>query len=302
MAEFDSLPINHDDFRKIKGIGEVTALALYELGIRTYEELARSTSAHLVALLKGKIPDLSLRRIEKEDWPTQARTLLEENIRLANETQNLPPHKGVWQELADFFVSFGYVADAEGQEHLQTKVHHSQADKFGQWDGIATERLVAWMLMQANLPEPTQGEASHAENAISNNKISQPDSEKFVRIVLSDVWVDEVEAPDDAMQTQTGNLLRIESQLTLPEAELLDERLVHAPYSVELYLIDMHANQSKLVNAYSNQLIPGKYNYHIIQNIDIPEAGQYQIFILARLLPPSIGIAQAQGPLIRVEA
>ncbi|HXV42098.1 MAG TPA: hypothetical protein VEC96_03480, partial [Anaerolineae bacterium] len=51
-----------------------------------------------------------------------------------------------WRELADFFVSFGYAVDKEGQERLETKVIHYQVDQSDQWEGVATSQLLNWML------------------------------------------------------------------------------------------------------------------------------------------------------------
>ena len=306
MSEYDQSPVSQDDFRKIKGVGEVTAQALYKLGIRTYAELAQFTSANLVELLRGKIPDLSLHRIEKEDWPGQAQSLLDgtkdRNSHIPGELQNNSPHRETWRELADFFISFGYAIDAQGEEHLQTKIHHSQADQLRQWDGIASDELIAWMLKQADLPELAPGAMSGAERALSGGENMQMENKTIIRMILSDVRVDEVRVPADPMGEQSKTFLRIESQLTLLDEGALNQTFERAPYSVEVYLIDLQTHQSKLVSAYSDSLTPGSQSYQIIQDIHIPDVGRYQPILFARLLPPWIGIAQAQGPLIRVEA
>jgi len=302
MSEYEQSPDGQDDFRKIKGIGEVTAQALYRLGIQTYEELAQLTSAKLAELLKGKISALSLHRIPKDDWPGQARSLMNETRRNPDEPQSHPAHRETWRELADFFISFGYAIDDQGEEHLQTKVHHSQADKLQQWDGIASDQLIAWMLKQANLPETAQNETSVPETGVSGSGTVQIEGGKIIQMTLSDVWVNEVSMPTDPTAERQENLLRIETQLTLPDGQALNQVFDHAPYAVETYLIDMQTNQSKLVNAYTDHLSAGNQSYQITQDINIPDAGRYQLILFARLLPPLIGIAQAQGPLIRVEA
>ena len=141
-----------DDFKKIKGIGQVTEKTLHKLGISTYQDLAQYTSAQLVDILKGKISDLSLHRISKDDWPGQAKQLMNGKSPESDDPLHSAPHQETWRELADFFISFGYVVDANGTESLQTKAHHSQADKQKKWDGIPLDHLVVWMLKAADLP------------------------------------------------------------------------------------------------------------------------------------------------------
>lgn len=302
MSEKEQSPNGQDDFRKIKGIGDVTAQTLNKLGIRTYAELAQFTSARLVELLKGKIPALSLHRIAKDDWPSQARSLMNKTKKKPEEAQEKPSHRETWRELADFFISFGYSIDDQGREHLQTKVHHSQADKLYEWDGIASDQLIAWILKQANLPEPAPAEGQLTKAPLPSSQSLQMGDNKPVLMALSDVAVNEINAPEGSATGQPENILRIETQLTLPGGELLDETLDHAAYAVEVYLIDMQTHENQLVNTYSDYLSAGNQRYSITRDIKIPDAGRYQLILFARLLPPLVGIAQAQGPLIRVEA
>jgi hypothetical protein len=64
-----------------------------------------------------------------------------------------------WRELADFFVSFGFCANQDGEEDLCTRVYHSQLDESAQWPGIALDQLLNWLLQQAGLSRPTKSEA-----------------------------------------------------------------------------------------------------------------------------------------------
>lgn len=284
-----------DDFRKIKGIGEVTEKALNNLGILTYQDLAQRTPAGLADLLKGKISELTLHRIRKEDWPSQAKALMVGMVSKPGEPQSPAQPRETWRELADFFISFGYSIDDHGEAHIQTKVHHSQADKMRQWDGIATDQLVSWMLKQADLPAPKQSLPD------PENQLIPTEGEQVIRMTLADVWVNEVPNPENPIAGPLEGFLRVETELTLLDDLPLDKPIEHAPYSVEFYLIDTQTNQSRLVDAYSDYLSPSARTYPITQDIAIPEAGRYQLILFARLLPPLIGITQAQGPLIRVE-
>ncbi len=59
--------------------------------------------------------------------------------------------KGGWQELADFFVSFGFTINQNGETRLATRVHHSQVDKSEQWCDLPLSQIVDWILRQANI-------------------------------------------------------------------------------------------------------------------------------------------------------
>ncbi len=301
MPETNQLPPSHDDFRKIKGIGSATAQALYQAGIRTYQDLAQMTPSRLVELLKSKIPAVSLRRIEKDNWPAKAQALIDENDAAQEAARTNPSQRETWRELADFFISFGYAIDDQGNEVLQTKAHHSQADKLQQWDGAAANELLAWILKQADLPEAPQSRRHAMETSTPAGGSAAHGNGKFTRMTLSDVCVNEITPPADPVKRTVERLLRIETLMTLLDDVVLDQSAGRVPYSVEVYLVDVQTSQAKLVNAYSNYLFPGDYSYPISQDITIPETGRYQVIVLARLLPPLLGIAQAQGPLLRVE-
>ncbi len=301
--------LRNDDYRKIKGIGATTARVLHELGLHTYQDLANMTPARLEELLKGKVSTLTLRRIAKDDWPGQARAMIDwEAGRSPSEgpfgatagKTAAQPHRETWRELADFFISFGYAVDAQGNEYLQTKAHQSQADKQVSWEGIPIDALIEWMSAQAGLPLDQQ---AGPPAAAAQDSGPQAGVETFTRLTMSDVVVTEVTAPSDPAEGQQGDKrLRIETQLTLLDDVVLNQSSGRAPYSIEVYLVDVQTNQSKLANAFSSYLTPGHHRYPISQDINIPDTGRYQLIVVARLLPPLIGIAQSQGPLIRVEA
>jgi hypothetical protein len=177
-----------DDFQKIKGIGEITEKTLHKLGINTYQDLARYSSTQLVDLLKGKISDLSLHRILKDDWSAQAKKLINGKSHDTGDPLHSTPQQETWRELADFFISFGYAVDANGIERLQTKAHHSQADKLRKWDGIALDQLVAWLLKQAHLPVTAMYETKSVEYGNSETDLTQKTGET-IRMTLSDVMM-----------------------------------------------------------------------------------------------------------------
>lgn len=127
---------------------------------------------------KDRVAFISLRRIQRDEWIAQAKNLAEGSPAKAlhpditlDKGVDKPPQtadkaaaytkRETWKEVADFFVSFGSTTNQAGEENLQTRVHHSQAGVFNQWDGIVTQDLVSWMLHQANLA----GELAPGEQA-----------------------------------------------------------------------------------------------------------------------------------------
>ncbi len=311
-------PIRRDDLQKIKGIGRVAAQALYSLGINTYEELARYTPASLADLLIGKVSATTLRSIARDNWPEQARSLVlggaasasgqekrGHTARIkASSTKESGKGKslsqGTWRELADFYVSFGYSTDSQGAEHLKTRVRHSQANNLNQWEGIATDELIQWMLKQANLPEPPKGSSTAITAAAPQLGPGRASSPEETMIALSDVWVTEVKVPVTA-SSREASYLRVECRLVLQDPDAVNLTYYRVPFSVDLYLVDTATNETKLIDTYNDRLSPGDQDYHITQDIAIPQAGRYQLFLFARLLPPAMGAAHLQGPVVRIE-
>jgi hypothetical protein len=203
-----------------------------------------------------------------------------------------------WRELADFFVSFGYAVDEEGQERLETKVIHYQVDQSEQWEGIATSQLLNWMLRQANLPLLAELET---EVEAETPAAAAPLAEETV-FELADLWVSEVKMPALADGQQAVEMLRAESRLNLtgPGANnLAGDQL---PFRVEIYLANAENQHSQLITSQEGQFTPGVLSYEIQQDFPLPAIGRYQLYLVASLLPPGDAVVHLQGPVIRVEA
>lgn len=311
-----SLPERKDDFQKINGIGSSIEQALNSLGIYTYEELSNQTPENLAILLKNKVLMITPKRIESADWIGQARRLASEQKpseaaqvsrgepyqahRQKGENGNSGKAAISWQELADFFVSFGHAVDPDGNKKLQTKVHHSQADQLMQWDGIAVEELVDWILDQAKLSESSARNVDFHLPEIEASQ-DQPSEEGTAYLEISNLWISEVTVPVPAYREDGPRALRAEGNLKLSgsvSAELAQQKL---PYVVELYLVDLASGQSSMAASHTQKLSPGSFSYDIIQDFNIPPAGRHQLYMIVRLLTPQASAAHIQGPIIRVE-
>ena len=212
------------------------------------------------------------------------------------------PPRDSWRELADYFVSFGYTIGLEGEERLQTKAHHSQKDTLEQWDGVATEQLLKWMLNQADLPVPPEIKVQAEEDKLVESSPPEPTDDEAAFLELSDLWVTEVTMSEAVGVRRSGTLLRAEGRLNVSgptAARLTDEQM---PFSVELFLNDIQTNLSTLVATHTGNLSPGRLVYEFEQNFPAPPTvGRYQLYVVARLLPPGEAATYVQGPLIRVE-
>jgi predicted flap endonuclease-1-like 5' DNA nuclease len=331
---------DRDDLQQIKGIGRSTARVLNSLGIYRYADLVDHTPESLADLLKPKLPSISSQRIERADWLGQARTLnrqqeREETTMQAvdqaasateggeNQTTQAPTEPGEppvalteaeeikqpgkdregWQELADFFVSFGYSDGPEGEKQLQTKIHYSQTEQSAQWPGVVTDQLIKWMINQANLPVPE--EPSEQVEVEPPAEPLQPVVEEEIYLELSDLWVSEVKVPVLAGMGQQS-LLRADARLNLSGSAAFKLAEQAIPFTVELFLADSETfdeSDSDLVGTYSGRLAPGTLIYEVQQDFPIPAMiGRYQLYLVANLLPPGTAVTHLQGPIVRVEA
>jgi hypothetical protein len=318
-----------DDFQQIKGIGPSIAQALHAGGVHRFAALANYTPEELVNLLSIKVAFITIQRIERDDWLGQARRLASVQVTgdnlvvQAQEPSSPAPgspdalsasnhlkHRSTsWREIADFFVSFGHEIDQQGELRLITRVHHSQADQFIQWEGVASEQLITWMLAQAKLsaigpadvPLELQDEAK-----LGPNLLVQPEEE--AQVELSDLWISQVEAPSSIDGESQSGVLRLESKITLTGPDAINLTYERIPYNIQVYLVNTETNQSSCTAIYTGQLSPEELSYQVHQDFPTPKRGRYQVNVIGQLnLPGKAGALRTlfsylQGPLLRVEA
>lgn len=196
-------------------------------------------------------------------------------------------HDDGWQELADFFVSFGLAMAQDQTPHLQTRIYYSQADRSAQWEGLASSRMVNWMLHE--LGPSLRAEGWDLDEGSAPDVI---DSEPPL-LEMSGLWVTETHAPIGKLRAEVCVSLIDESV-----AESADARI---PFLVDFYLDNVETQNGELVACHPGYLAPGKVDCGIEQDWAIPAAGRYQVRVVARLLPPWRGSAQLLGPVVVVE-
>ncbi|MCB0197584.1 MAG: hypothetical protein KDJ65_36905 [Anaerolineae bacterium] len=335
----DEPPIKADNLQQIVGVGPSTANVLNSVGIYRFAQLANLTPEGLANLLKEKLPSISARRIKQGEWLKQAKNFAqsqisepdnaddtsksqddfdpvqmdsdtpapsESKLRSKRSKRSEKSPQGKWRELANFFVSFGYVIEEDGSEQLQTKVHNTQANQEaeGTWNGVAIDPLVDWILTQADLDRPPTLPAKEEAHPESDTVVSQslaPD-EYDVIVELSNLWVSELKESVRIGHQPSAQFLRAESRLTLSSNTIIEQAFQHLSFRVELYLVDIQMGSSTFIDSFAGRLRPEQFDYEIQQDFPVPPVGQYQLYLVARILPPGRGIAQLQGPLVKVEA
>jgi hypothetical protein len=266
--------------------------------------LVSFTPDELAELLRDEIPYISSKRIERDDWLGQARALVHSREQPetsqpdaeetpvpsteSQETEAAKESRESWRELADFFVSFGLTIGPEGEERYQTKVHHSQADKAEQWDGIVADQLIDWMFSQTNLPQPAK-----VETQVEKEEAAAPYD---VRIEILEVQLSEVPTPFGAREKNLKG--RVHFQLSGPEAEPLTAQQL--PLRVELHTVNLENQSSALVASDSSQLQPSRFEYTSKQEFRLPGLGRYELHSIVLLLPPGDMMACHQGPIFKV--
>jgi hypothetical protein len=71
---------------------------------------------------------------------------------------------------------------------------------------------------------------------------------------------------------------------------------------VDVLLVNTESNRPTLVGTYSGRLSPGELSYPVQQDFQIPRPGRYQLYLMARVPPPTEAVKFVQGPVIVVEA
>jgi hypothetical protein len=315
-----------DDFQQIKGIGPSIAQALHASSVHRYADLVNYTPEELVNLLSPKVAFITIQRIERDNWLEQARALAAtqgegDESSDANELPSAAPglintsgaanhikHPAAsWREIADFFVSFGHEVDPQGDLRLVTRVHHSQADRFEQWQGVATEQLILWMLTQARLTDTEveyQPPEPQYEVRLKSPELAPPEEE--AQIEISDLWISQVEAPTTVDGVPQSGRLRLVSKVTLTGPDAIHLTYERNPYNIQVYLVDTETNQSNCTSIYNSQLAPEELSYEIQQDFPTPKRGRYQVNVIGQLsLPGKSGafrtlFSYLQGPLLRV--
>jgi predicted flap endonuclease-1-like 5' DNA nuclease len=290
---------DRDNLQRIKGIGQSIAQALNSLGIHRYADLANFTPDSLADLLKARIPSISPRRIERDDWLGQAMVLAQhrntehtppaEEMRTAKAPEEVP-NPFPWRQHAGFSVFFDSLRDEHGNEVWQTRVYHDESGKETLLSGIETAAWVNWILERAKLPAAAG--PTPTEVAALPVHVTPYDA----RIEILDVRDSEVRPSSGVPEKRL--MAKVRFQVSGAEAETLTADCL--PFRVEVHTVNLKSRASDLVASEGGQLRPQVFEYTSQQAFPFPELGRYELHTIVLVLPPGEMMAYHLGPTIKV--
>jgi len=303
-APADSPAGQNDDFSQIKGIGQSMAQGIYKLGITKFADLAKHTPEDLANLLKLKGLTISPHRIERDDWIGQAQALASGVAATAPKKRSFetPWTKAEdWHEMADFFVSFGYLITKDGEKRLTTRAAPSlSGEGHKDWDGIAGDQLIEWLLQEADLPSSQETGPKTGGSRSNGVSSTQPAIGEDTAAQLSIRNMCEAQMASGTRGLSLSSIVRVEGCYTLPtSARTLTAQYLY--FSVEAYLIDLQHDQHQLAASHIGRLQPGVMSYNVLLDLPKPPSGRYQLYLVSQLLDTGDGAARVKGPTLRIE-
>lgn len=307
-----------DRLIRIDGIATKTAEAMYEIGVRSYIDLAQYLSQHTAAEVSAALKEHGLKRptalIDTAMWARQARafgqvedaasTLPEEGTELAKELKETPPSRDSQDHDAVFTISFDIARGGDHEPVLHTTVcDRTNGGGEGIFQGSEAAPWVNWILERACLPVTVERIATQAEllrvqpqikTEIATSPIPiEPDD---TRLEIGDVQLAVIgptsSVPEKKLEAE------INFELSGTGAETLASKGI--PFRVEGYTVDIESGVSELVASDRGQLTPHVLEYRHQQQFGIPDVGRYEFHSIVLLLPPGKMGVYHRGPTIRV--
>jgi hypothetical protein len=287
-----------DDFKLITGIGPAIERRLHDGGIRTFAQLAASSSPK-IAVLVADVKGLSAERIAQQDWIGQARELALEPVPAKFHHSAAPP--GNRQHYATFTVEL--LLD-EDNNVRRTRVQHIQSgdDEPKTWAGWDARRMVEFIVQHAalRLPAAKPTPAVTATSAPAPPPVTPVSGSGIPRLHDLETWL-----PDDAAGTRS--ILRHDQpfsvRLTLDLTEVAAPS--HAPfdYTAAVYAKDLRGGPRRTVGEAYGTIIMSEDPLTIaIKGRPLPR-GIYRLEAVATLTLPSAEAdiaAHLEGSLLQI--
>jgi hypothetical protein len=259
-AKLGQEPNFNDDLLKIKGVTKEVEQALKKVGINTYEKLVGYNANRLSNILKANDPPISLSQVKLEtiinkasdftrSTPKQDRVqTIHEAALTGKKKRQYERHWENWEELADFFVSFGYEITKSGEKILETRVINYERDEKQQWQDVATDQLLEWIISRSNTPLAQEGRTETRKSELIVRPSAAPVAGKAKIVELTEPVVSEIVDPSEAESPdgQPGRL-RVENCLKLSEAGLAGRSYEKLIALTEIYLYNKPTQQRQMV-------------------------------------------------------
>ena len=135
-------------------------------------------------------------------------------------------HWNDWDEMANFFVSFGFEITKEGEKRLQTRTIHYESVQEKKWEKIAATELLEWMLAQAKPSFPSEAGADAAETDAAETDAAETDAAEADAAETDAAEADAAEtdvaeagaAAADAAETDVAEADAVAASAALPPA------------------------------------------------------------------------------------
>jgi predicted flap endonuclease-1-like 5' DNA nuclease len=289
-----------DNLKAIKGIDANALKALHKAGIHRFTDLSPFSPEDLSNILRTKADaDYSPDFIRSKNWIKQAKILVNKRPegvtgekgageKKAENHRTKTPQKN-WHNHAEFSVFFDSLTNSGDELKWQTRVYHAQSGKEKVFPGYDPSDWTAWMASKADL----RFEA----------KAPPPGKEKAQPVQLNKPGEAQLSITKfEISQIQRGlkNRLIVDAAFTVrgPRAgELIEARV---PYRMEVELVDLDRKKSQTVASHRGSLETEESEYAQRYELDMPEAGSYEMHYMAVLLPPAEMMAYRRIPNIKV--
>lgn len=307
---------------KIGGISRKTAEAFYEIGIRSYAELAEYLRQHTAEEVSQALKVHGLNRppglinIQKLTLQAEIFSRAEKNITTSpaeepQPTRNLeetPPNRAPRDHDAVFTVLFDVIKDKDGERVLQTTVYDEKDSGREQaFLGNDASKWVNWMLVRANLSGSTAGPPAGLEQAgteaplpaeAETAKPGIPAEPYHAQLTISSFQL----TPIKPSASVPGKKLKAELsfQLSGAHAPMLASHAV--PYRVSIYTIEYGKGTPAQAASLDGQLEPKQFEYAHRLEFAAPEAGRYDFHCVVRLPPSGKLMGYYQEPAFTLSA
>jgi hypothetical protein len=180
-----------------------------------------------------------------------------------------------------------------GTPRLMTRAHHSQADQQMEWDGIAMDELLAWMMRQGGLPLPQAAEIAATGPTPSEENSALP------HLAIANLWVSQVDMAASTADAPFQRMIRVEARIGYTQDE---ENLPPTPHAVavDIFLVNTQTNQSIFFENPAFSLSAEADAQDFAYNVPLPPPGRYQLYLLGRSPQSHKTLALQAGPVVNV--
>lgn len=295
-----------DDLKRIQGIGPVIERQLKDAGVFTFAQLA-ALKAGQIAQLLANLPLLSAERIDRQDWPAQARALALES------TQIEPAAVALARDGRTRSATFKVELQVDPQGLASwSRVAHVEGGTQAGWPGWNAEGLVRFIsdhavggrttAAQDDRRSDTPGtvdSGAHTQSGEPAADWSGPDRFGQCWIEITDLSIEE---PAVAQAVNGSPLVaRVRAALGFrlrgPGAAQLAARAPRC--TLQLLSYDPDAGQSAVLAVAHQQLSPGQLDRRAFLEFSLPDDGRYQLIGLILIADAQL-VASALGPVLRV--